>query len=189
MKNEVPTLITDRCIMKSITMNDLNEIHQIYSNKEVMDFMQRPPMKCIKEAESLILKWHNMLTEKNGFRWGVFLKSNPNKLIGTIALHYWNKNSNSIELGADLAKEYWNQGLAYEFTKPAIDFAFNELNINRIELRCHPKNIASTKIAKKFGFTYEGTLREYVFVEGNGYVDESVYSMLKYEYCKLSSEN
>lgn len=189
MKNNFkpfPIIYTDRCILSSINAINKNAIFRIYSDQSAMKYMQSKPLVVMNEAIKLIEKWNNQIDKNEGIRWGVFLKSSPNKLIGTIALQYWNKSSNCIELGADLLPEYWEQGLAYEFTKPAIDFAFDKLNINRLELRCNPSNIASVKVAKKIGMTYEGRLRQYVFVKGRGYDDEAVYSILKSEHLDLN---
>lgn len=176
------TLTTERCILKQITIENMQEVYEIYSDKLAMKYMQSNAITSIEQAQDLINKWEKQYDNEDGFRWGVFLKENPHRLIATIALHYWDKNSNVIELGADLVRSEWRKGLAYEFTRPVLNFAFTELEINRLELRCDPRNIASVKIADKFGFTYEGTLREYVFVESKGYLDESVYSLLRKEY-------
>lgn len=180
--NPFPRLETERCILAAITEKDQRYVFKIYSDPEVMMYMQRNPLKRSDEAAELIQKWDKLLTDNKGIRWGVFLKTSPNILIGSIALQYWNKSSKSIELGADLRRDYWGKGLAFEFTKPAIDFAFEKLELNRVELRCNPQNMASKRIAEKFGFTFEGTLREYVYIDGKGYDDESVYSLLRSEY-------
>jgi len=180
--NPFPVQETKRCILAPITEKDQRDVFQIYSNRDVMKYMQRNPIQSIEEALELIHKWNQLLVDNAGVRWGVYLKTSPNILIGTIALQYWNKSSHSIELGADLHQEYWGQGLAFEFTQPAIEFAFEKLELNRVELRCNPNNMASKRIAEKFGFTFEGTLRQFVYIEGKGYDDESVYSLLRSEY-------
>jgi len=180
-----PILETERCILSRITEKNKAEIFSIYSDIAVMKYMQSNLLETADGARVLIAKWSKLLNDNEGIRWGVFLKSDPTKLVGTIALQYWNKSSHSIELGADLLKDFWGRGLAFEFTKPAIAFAFNQLNINRLELRCNPRNTASSKIAAKFGMTYEGTLREYVYIPNKGYDDESVYSILKREYQEI----
>lgn len=182
--NPFPALETERCFLSLITEKHKAEIYKIYSDIDVMQFMQRPAFTDINQALELINQWETKRIKNEAIRWGVFSKDNPSMLIGTIALQYWNKSSNSIEVGADLLKEYWGKGLAFEFTKPVIAFAFEELNINRLELRCDPNNIASNRIAQKFGLTFEGTLREYVYIDGKGYVDESVNSILRSEYLK-----
>lgn len=176
------TLTTERCILKQITTDDIQEVYEIYSDELAMKYMQSDAINSIEQAQDLINKWKQLFTNGHGYRWGIFYKDKADKLIGTIALHYWDKKSNRIELGADLLRSQWNKGLAYEVTKAVITFAFISLEVNRLELRCDPRNIASVKIANKLSFTYEGTLRDYVYVDGKGYLDESVYSLLRKEY-------
>ncbi len=177
-------LNTSRCILKQIELENVQAIYDIYSDEKAMKYMQRNTIQSLDQAKDLLIEWNKLNNTNQAYRWGVFYKDKPDKLIGTIALHYWNKKSNTIELGADLLRKHWNKGLAYEFTRPIITFAFNKLKINRLELRCDPRNIASVKIANKFSFTFEGTLRDYVYVEGKGYLDESVYSLLSTEFFK-----
>lgn len=178
-------LTSPRCILKQITLDDIHEIYEIYSDSQAMKYMQRNAITSLNHAKDLIVNWQKQYDEGLGFRWGVFLKENPQSLIGTIALHYWDKKSSTIELGADLIRREWRKGLAYEFTIPVVYYAFNELKINRLELRCDPRNLASIRIAEKLSFTFEGSLREYVYIEGKGYLDESVYSLLKKEYLQF----
>lgn len=183
-----PILETNRCFLQEITSKNVNEIFQIYSDPDIMKYMQRNPIAKIEEAQELIDYWEKQRKNNKGIRWGVFLISEPEILIGTIALQFWRKSAKSIELGADLFKDHWNKGLSSEFTRKVIDFTFETLDINRIELRCNPRNKASIKISEKLGFSFEGNLREYVFIPGKGFDDEAVYSLLKREYLQMNSK-
>ena len=176
-----PIIKTKRLLLNELRENDIKDLYLIYSNKKVMKYMQAAAIKNLKDAENIYKSYKKMYRNKNGFRWGVRLQTNPNKLIGTFALHYYSKKNKRVEMGADLKPEYWNKGYSSEIVKKMINFAFEKLNIERLELRCLPENYPSKKIAEKFGFKYEGTLRNYVFVEGKGFLDESVYSLLKEE--------
>lgn len=180
-----PVLKTDRCKLIKPDPSQAKDLYEIYGDSFSMQFMQRPPAQDIKECIDIINGWNDDYKNRKGLRWAITLKNCPEKLIGTIALHYWSKKNRLIELGADINKIYWGQGIGTEVTKPVIDFAFARLNINRCELRCHPKNTGSVKIAEKFKMVYEGTLREYVYIDNKGFVDESVFSILRKDYSPL----
>jgi len=179
--NKYLQIETDRLLLEKLGYGDENFIFNLYSNEEVMRYMQSPMMNDIKEAEKFVEKMNNMYEKENGIRWKMMTKKDVSTPIGTFAIHYYNKSSKRAELGADLLPEYWNKGYISEITSFFIDNLFNILDLNRVEIRCMPENIASINIAKKFNFTYEGRLRDYVFVEDKGFTDEMVFSLLKRE--------
>lgn len=169
---------TERCLLRVPELSDAAALFGIYGDESVMKYMQRPAVPSVGSCESLISSWRSAFFTGTSFRWGVYLISAPSVLVGTAALHYWSPSSFRVELGADLARSCWGQGYATEVTRALIDLGFDSLGVHRIEIRCHPLNTASTAIAGKLGFTLEGVLRDYVFVQGTGFVDEAVYSLL-----------
>jgi ribosomal-protein-serine acetyltransferase len=62
-----------------------------------------------------------------------------------------------------------------------IDYAFNELNLNRVEIRCGVGNIKSRKIPEKLGFREEGTIREAEWLHDR-FIDLVIYGMLSSEW-------
>ncbi len=60
-------------------------------------------------------------------------------------------------------------------------YLFDELGLNRIEIRCAETNLKSRAVPERLGFTLEGTLREMGYTR-DGWVDQRVYSLLKREW-------
>ncbi len=182
-RSEVPrTIETPRCFLKLPRPEHAQDLFEIYSSRETMKFMQRPPASSVAECLNIIEDWEENFSSNRSFRWGIFLRNNPGHLVGTAALHYWSTANETVEMGADLHRDLWGSGIITEITSHLINCAFHDLKVNRLELRCDPDNIGSVVIARKFGFTFEGTLREYVLVPGKGFVNESVYSLLRREW-------
>ena len=169
---------TERCLLRVPELSDAASLFGIYGDASTMKYMQRPVASSAEECASLIASWRSAFFSGKSFRWGVYLSSAPSSLVGTAALHYWSPSSFRVELGLDLARSCWGKGYATEITRALIDLGFDSLGMHRIEIRCHPQNTASVAIASKLGFTLEGVLRDYVFVQGTGFVDEAVYSLL-----------
>lgn len=178
-----PLMETIRCRLIEPRMHHAHDLYEIYGDPFTMRLMQSPPVNSIKDCENLIGCWREDFKNQKGIRWAITMKTDPDKLIGTIALHYWSKKNRKIELGADIKKNMWGRGISTEVTAKIIDFAFTKLDINRCELRCHPENAGSVRIAEKFGMKLEGILKEYVFVQGKGFVDEAVFALLRKDYC------
>jgi RimJ/RimL family protein N-acetyltransferase len=63
-------------------------------------------------------------------------------------------------------KENWSKGYGTETLGLILDYAFNTLNLNRIQLVVAVENIAAVKVYQKAGFIIEGTLREAMFHQG-----------------------
>ncbi len=53
----------------------------------------------------------------------------------------------------------------------------------RVQICVRPSNTPSKQVIKKCGFTYEGTLRDYFYMNG-GYEGRMYYSILREEYLK-----
>ena len=63
-----------------------------------------------------------------------------------------------------------------------IKFGFQEIGLNRIQAVVMPENQGSEKLLEKAGFQNEGILREYENWGEKGFVDVSIFSLLKREH-------
>jgi len=77
--------------------------------------------------------------------------------------------------------EYWSQGITTEATELLIEFAFNELNLNKLQGGAAIENIGSWSIAEKIGFKFEGIRKHEMYVGGN-YLDVKTYRLSKEEW-------
>jgi len=93
------------------------------------------------------------------------------------------KKHQKAELGYFVLDGFRKKGIASAVASALVDFCFNNLNLNRVELCIDPSNKSSIKLAKKLGFTLEGTLRQSFYSEvNNKLIDDQIWSMLKSEY-------
>ncbi len=75
----------------------------------------------------------------------------------------------------------WNSGYGTQATRLMIKYAFDVLNLNRIQLHVALENTKAVEIYKKCGFVVEGTLRQAMY-HHNRYVDFYVMGILRNEY-------
>ncbi len=111
-----------------------------------------------------------------------------NKPIGQIGLGHinWiNGWANAYVLIGEL--KYWNKNIATEATELLVEYAFNELNLNKIHGGVAVKNIGSWSVAEKIGFKLEGIQKEEFYVDGE-YVDTKKYCLLKEDWLKRKKE-
>ncbi|HHB52223.1 MAG TPA: N-acetyltransferase [Saprospiraceae bacterium] len=76
------------------------------------------------------------------------------------------------------------KGYGKETVELMLKYAFDILNLHRVQLHVATKNIAGIKAYKKNGFIIEGTLREAMYGEGK-YHDFYLMAILRKDYKKL----
>jgi RimJ/RimL family protein N-acetyltransferase len=84
------------------------------------------------------------------------------------------------EIGYVIAPEARGRGLATRCVRLLTRWGFDRLGLRRIELRIDPRNAASSRVAERAGFTFEGILRSVAFKEGLR-TDLAVWSRLSHE--------
>ena len=83
-------------------------------------------------------------------------------------------------------KENWSKGYGKEATQLMVDYAFNTLNFNRVQLHVSVENERAIKAYEKVGFIKEGTLRQAMYFD-NHYIDFYLMALLKDDY--INTEN
>ncbi|MCP4415090.1 MAG: GNAT family N-acetyltransferase [Chloroflexi bacterium] len=86
----------------------------------------------------------------------IFLKG-TDTLIGSSGLHNPNWSVPSFEIGYWLHTDYTGKGYITEAVNGISQFAFNHMAAQRILIRCDADNEHSTAVAKRCGYTFEGT--------------------------------
>lgn len=91
--------------------------------------------------------------------------------IGTFQL----KNIHWVHRRAELQgrigeREYWGKGYGTEAFSEMVRFAFDDLNLHRVQARVMGSNVRSLESLKKVGFTEEGRWKDGMYIDGE-YVD------------------
>ena len=106
------------------------------------------------------------LIKKQIYNFFIFHKKNK-KLMGGISLtNYKSEGYKSITIGYWMGKEYSGKGYMKDTLDVISNFCFDELNLNRIEAACIPKNIKSKKVLISTGFKIEGYAQKYLSING-----------------------
>lgn len=81
-------------------------------------------------------------------------------------------------LGYWLSEELWDKGIITEAVKLVTQYAFENLDIIRIQAGVLSKNPASMRVLEKAGYTKEGVLRN-AAIKHSEIMDEHIYAILK----------
>jgi len=91
-------------------------------------------------------------------------------------------------MGYCLDESAWGQGFATEAADALLQWAFDTLDLNRVQSEADTRNTASVRVLEKLGFVREGMLREDCIV--NGEVSDSwVYGLLRREWKPLRARS
>lgn len=99
-------------------------------------------------------------------------------LVGCIGLNDICPPHRKASLGYWLDRSHQDRGIMTRAARQVIAYAFNELQLNRMEILCASRNYRSRGVAQRLGFHPEGVLRDYHYQHGQ-YVDMLLFSMLR----------
>ena len=100
-----------------------------------------------------------------------------------MGFHNLESNNKSAHIGYWLAREAEGKGLMTRCCRVLIDYLFDELNLNRIQINCNVENTKSRAIPERLGFKLEGIHRQVEFFD-NRFGDWAIYAMLKEDWRK-----
>ena len=139
-------------------------------------------LPSIEDSEAYVRKARLNFLERTDLVLHIFEK-NTGQFVGSSGLHRFDWNVRKFEIGYWLRTSRAGEGLMTEAVKGIVDFAISELEANRLEIRCDTRNNASIAVAKKTGFTLEGTLRNVNLNDSGELTDTHIFSLAKgYEY-------
>ena len=92
----------------------------------------------------------------------------------------------SAELGYWFLRGAWGKGYATESSASMLELGFRRIGYHRVWGKCHSQNVASAKVMEKLQMTYEGTLREHVWLR-DSYRSSRIYGILDTEYAATTS--
>ncbi|MDJ0688643.1 MAG: GNAT family N-acetyltransferase [Xenococcaceae cyanobacterium MO_188.B32] len=145
---------TPRLNLRYFTPNDLDILTPIFADPEVMHY-SISGVKTRSQTEEFINRRLSQYQKYNFGLYAIVHQANQ-ELIGYCGLLVWNfETGEEIEIGYRLARAYWGQGLATEAAIAVRDYAWKQLNINRLICIIDPDNIRSIRVAKKLGMNYE----------------------------------
>jgi RimJ/RimL family protein N-acetyltransferase len=150
-------ITTERLIIRPCTEADLEDLHAVWSDPEVMGAIPSEAFNLEQSRARLTEKISHQ--ERHGFsKWAVVEKASGT-VIGECGVHYL-EGGPDIELGYKLARAHWGQGLAAEAAQACLSWALKE-RPERIVAIVDPGNARSVRILDKIGLVRDGTFSRF----------------------------
>ena len=170
-----PNLSTKRLVLRQIVTEDVNDLLTLFSDEKMMQFLDRPKAKTVKDARDLIVKINEGISNNESINWAVTQKSDL-KLIGLIGFKIF-KEHHRAKIGYMLLPDFHGMGIMQEAMSRVLEYGFNSLKLHSKEATVNPYNSASIRFLEKNNFVREAYFRENFCFEGE-FLDTVVYSLL-----------
>lgn len=177
MRLPAPTLHTARLRLRPFTAADAGSLFALHSDANVLRYWDAPRWTEPERAERFIAVCRQMEEEGSGARLAIEDASDA-AFVGWCGLTQWNRDHRSASLGYCLNQAAWGHGYATEAARVLLQWAFDTLDLNRVQAQTDTRNAASAHILEKLDFRREGTLREDCVVDGE-VSDSWVYGLLR----------
>ncbi len=161
----LPTLETDRLILRKIKYSDKSDIFEYAKNPEVAKYVLWEPHREKIDTIAFLNIVYSAYNKNKAAPWGIQLKENS-KIIGTVGFVKWDKEKKIGEIGYVLAKDYWGRGLITEAVKEVLKFGFSTMGLTKITAHCIAENVGSEKVLLKSGFNFDGLFLKHATVKG-----------------------
>ena len=173
----LPTLKTKRLRLRQANMGDAADLFEYSKDPKVAQHVLCEAHRNINETKRYI---RYLIKQYRGGYPSTFVIEyvEKNKVIGTIGFSWVEDVNKAAEIGYSLNREYWNKGIMTEALKAVLEYAFTELNLNRVEAQHELSNPSSGRVLEKVGMKYEGCMRQRIYNKGK-YVDVAVYAILR----------
>lgn len=151
---DIPTLSTERLIMRPFRDDDIDAFAEICADPEVMRYL--PGGEPLSRADA----WRQMAYimghwQLKGFGFWALEEKATGRLVGRAGLQH-PEGWPGFEAGWTLGRPYWGNGYATEAARQALRYAFDVLGRDHVISLIRPGNAASIRVAERLGERLEG---------------------------------
>jgi len=119
----------------------------------------------LSQAQRELMYWSNLFLQRKSLYWAI--RSNAdNHMIGTIGFNNISFMHLKGEISYDLCYNFWGKGIMRKAIEKISTFAFNVLNLVRIQASVSTNNTRSSKLLLDSGFKAEGIMSKYELLNG-----------------------
>ena len=173
-----PTLETKRLILRPYETSDAPAVQRLAGAREVADMTLHIPHPYPDGLAEAWIARHPREWAAGKLATFAIEERDTGELTGTIGLVI-DAGQASAEIAYWIAVPRWGRGYATEAGHAILDFAFDRLNVHRVQGRHFTRNPASGRVMQKLGMRYEGVMRQSMRRDASGPVEDvAVYALL-----------
>lgn len=176
-----PSLVSKKLLIRKMADGDVESLAEITENENVYRYIL--PFLYKKSKKSLLTAIHNLggrdFAKKKMIIAGVYLRSEPQKLIGLAEIFDYHKKSGQVTIGYRINENYWHQGIATDIVALLVEYLSEDIKIATIKAFVVPENIYSAKALLKNGFKKEEST-----TAAQNWGEQDTVTLEVYTYCR-----
>ena len=152
------TVITERCYLREITTDDLDDLYALYAQPGITDYVE--PLYDRPEEEQYTRDYIECMYRFYGYGMWLVYDRESHALIGRAGFSHQDLGDEIVlEMGYIIGVPYQRQGYATEVCEKLLVFARAHLSdFGSVNCFVEPKNTASLALLRRLEFTSYGTV-------------------------------
>lgn len=185
----LPVLAAGDVVLREVRMSDASSLQSLLTTPEMTRYISKPP-SSLEGFERFIAASQRMRAAGEGACFAITLKG-YDTAIGIFQVRQivpcedearqFGGTIDTAEWGFALGSPFWGAGIFEQGAALVMEFAFEQIRVNRLEARCAAKNGRGNKALRKVGAVAEGILRK-AFMVNDEWLDQVLYAIVAQEW-------
>lgn len=176
MTLDFPIIKTDRLLLRKFEQADLHNVFKGLSHPDVIRYYG-VHFDTVEAAQEQ-MDWFRDHEKNETGQWFAICSADNQFFYGAGGLNDVKKEHKKAEIGFWLLPDFWQQGIMTEAMPLICCYAFNHMDIHRIEGYVESDNLNCKKALKKLDFKHEGTMKDCEIKNGR-FISLDIYSKLR----------
>ncbi len=171
----LPTIAGEGVTLRELRLSDAPSLLSLLSTEEVARFLSPPPTSV--EGFERFIEWTRRKRAEGTYACFAVVPRGMRHAVGFFQVRALGSELTTAEWGFALGQPFWGTGLFVEGATHTLDFAFDQLGVQRLEARAAAGNGRGNGALRKIGAVCEAVLRG-AFLKDGEHMDQLLWSIL-----------
>jgi len=154
----LPVLRGTRVTLREIRNSDASSLFRLLGDEQVVRFLARPPNT--ERGFERFIAWTHQQRASGRFLCFAVVPDGESSAVGVFQIWRLGHTFETAEMGFAVGAPFWGTGLFMESARAFLNFAFDTLNVHRLEGRAAALNGRGNGALRKLGAVPEFVLRK-----------------------------
>lgn len=175
-RERLPVLAGTHVVLRALRASDAPSLLAMLTTEEVTRFISPPPTTV--EGFERFIAWTHRMWAEGSYACFAVTPAGCDTAIGIFQLRALEPGFATVEWGFAIGSPFWGTGMFQESAELVLEFAFDTLDVHRLEARCAVRNGRGNGALQKIGAVQEGVLRK-SFLRDGQYLDQALYAIVE----------